>query len=467
MIPRLAELVRRLTKRVEAIHRHASVNRRALAILGVVVALAAPAGVLRALCVGNACAAASGEAAIPFCSLPPGERAGISRGFNEQRSPDVLTIAGSTAVVSRGEDSRSAWPSLLDDTDDRVPIAFWGNGVQPGAEIPDGTGIDDIAPTAAGLIGLKRPHPNVRSGEAIEGVATDDDTRLLVQVVWRSVGSADLQAEPDAWPFLESAMDQGAGTLSAGTGSLPIDPAAVVTSLGTGGLPGQHGMVGEFVRNNQGRVVPAWGKGTPVSVIATLGDHLDELLDEEPKIALVGTRVADRGAIGGHWYPGSNDDTEVLDPGVSPRELTSTALRVLRNRGYGRDDIPDLLVVVAGGSIAELDASLRTLSAGVNRFTGERSSLVLTATGADPAPSQNQVSAGGVVRRLERSIPGGKGIVEAVTGGGFFLDQAVLADQKIANDDVVSSLALLKAPDGSKLFADVFPALAVSFERYC
>lgn len=467
MTPRLAEPVRRLTNRVEAIHRHASANRRALAMLVVVVALAAPAGALRVLCVGNGCAVASREAAIPFCSLPPGERAGISRGFNEQRSPDVLAITGGTTVVSRGGDTRSTWPSLLDDTGDRVPIAFWGNGVQPGAEIPDGTGIDDIAPTAARLIGLSRPHPNVRSGEAIEGVAADDDARLLVQVVWRSVGSADLEAEPGAWPFLASAMGQGAGTLSAETGSLPLDPTAVVTSLGSGGLPGQHGMVGEFVRNDQGRVVPAWGKGTPVSVIATLGDHLDELLDEEPKIALVGTRVADRGAIGGHWYPGSDDDTEVLDPGASPRELTSTALRVLRNRGYGRDDVPDLMVVVAGGSLAELDASLRTLSDGVNQFTGERSSLVVTATGANPAIDQNKVSAEGVVRRLERSIPGGKGIVEAVTPGGFFLDQAVLADEKIANDDVVSSLASLKAPDGSKLFADVFPALAVSFERYC
>ena len=64
-----------------------------------------------------------------------------------------------------------------------------------------------------------------------------DEPSLVVQVVWKGVGSADLEAHPHAWPFLRATIAGGGGTLEGTTGSLPLDPTATLTTIGTGGLP--------------------------------------------------------------------------------------------------------------------------------------------------------------------------------------------------------------------------------------
>jgi hypothetical protein len=38
---------------------------------------------------------------------------------------------------------------------------------------------------------------------------------------------------------------------------------------------------------------------------------------------------------------------------------------------------------------------------------------------------------------------------------------------EVTSDDVVRVMRGLRAPDGEPLFADAFPAFAVSFSRYC
>jgi hypothetical protein len=37
----------------------------------------------------------------------------------------------------------------------------------------------------------------------------------------------------------------------------------------------------------------------------------------------------------------------------------------------------------------------------------------------------------------------------------------------VSTDDVATALRALEGPDGTSLFADAFPAFAVSFSRYC
>jgi sialate O-acetylesterase len=54
-------------------------------------------------------------------------------------------------------------------------------------------------------------------------------------------------------------LDDGAGTLEGETGSLPIDPAATLTTVGTGGLPSQHGITGSFVRLARQALSVAYG----------------------------------------------------------------------------------------------------------------------------------------------------------------------------------------------------------------
>ena len=88
--------------------------------------------------------------------------------------------------------------------------------------------------------------------------------RLILLIAWKGAGADELRDRPRAWPYLASLMRDGAGTLDGRTGSLPLDPAATETTIGTGGLPSQHGITGSYVRNTGGQVVPAYAPNAPV-----------------------------------------------------------------------------------------------------------------------------------------------------------------------------------------------------------
>ncbi|MDQ4143108.1 MAG: hypothetical protein M3198_05060, partial [Actinomycetota bacterium] len=242
---------------------------RLLSLVIVVAALGAPAAVLRGLCAGNSCdEEASASSEVPFCSLPPEVREPFAAGFEGElhRSPDILGVTGDSVVVGGSAygpgAARPPWPSVRPSSE-RVPVAFSGTGVSAVA-IPDGTGLDDIAPTIAEILALRRPNPQVRSGEAIEGIASGETPRLVIEVALKNVGSRDVEADRGAWVSLRELLDQEASTLDARVGSVPVEPTASLTTIGTGGLPHQHGMVGTLVRNDEGDVVRAWGARSPV-----------------------------------------------------------------------------------------------------------------------------------------------------------------------------------------------------------
>ena len=187
-------------------------------MLLVLALVGAPAFVLRVFCVGNSCDAGSTEAqaAVPFCPLPESLRRAIVAGFREGRSPDVMAATDGTGTVatSFGDRVGVEWPRAAnsrDITDDRVPIAFLGGGVTPGL-LPEGVRLDAIAPTLEEVAGIRRPHADVRTGDAVPGVFADGSrpTPLVVVIAWKGVGSPDLEETPGAWPFLRRAMREGA-----------------------------------------------------------------------------------------------------------------------------------------------------------------------------------------------------------------------------------------------------------------
>jgi hypothetical protein len=437
-------------------------RRRTLAVLAVAAVVALPAVVLRVLCVGRACAQpAEVRATVPFCSLPEDTRRRIADGFRDGRSPDVLAataatpVRGSRALGALG----AAWPSARGPAP-TVPIVLSGTGVRAGAPVPTGTGLRDVAPTVAEIIGLRRAHPEVRSGEAVPGVATGRRPRLVVTVVWKGVGGDELAASRRAWPTLRGLLRDGAGTLRGQPGSQPLDPAALLATLGTGGLPREHGITGTLVRNDRGAVVRAWGPGAPFSVIAALGDDLDRRLRQEPRIGLVGTDVADRGVIGGNWY--LQNDRDDVDIGSGSAAGQAARAERLLATGYGADDVPDLLVVVMEGPVRAMDRALARVVAAARRASGGSVALVVISTG--PA-GDDGVGHDRVARQVERAV-GGR-IVEATAVGGLFLDQRVLAGGTVTQDDVLTALRRLRAPGGGPLLADAFTGVAVSLARYC
>jgi len=437
-------------------------DRRVLVLLVVALAAAAPAAALRLLCVGRACRDRDQvRTLVPYCSLPEAARQLLAAGFRDGRGPHILAVAGEMPVAgSDGTRTLAApWPTDEPDRAGRIPLAFWGSGVAPGTEIPSGTRLDAVAPTVAQLIGLDRPHPGVRSGEAVPGVASDAEPRLVLLVAWKGVGSGDLETRRDAWPNLRGLVRRGAGTLDAEVGSVPLDPAAVLATVGTGGLPKDHGITGALVRNDRGRVVTAWGPGTPFSVIATLGDDLDELTDQAPRIGLVGTQTWDRGLIGGNWYIENDRDDVVLDRRTARQ--VAAAERLLSS-GYGADEVPDLLAVAMDGPVPVMDQALGALVEAAQRATGGRVAVVLTATGSTAAPGALPAEA------AEAALEADLGdVVEATAVGGFFLDQETMATSGVTDDRVVSAARRLETPGEDRLLADVFPQIAVTFARYC
>ncbi|HEX5948957.1 MAG TPA: alkaline phosphatase family protein [Actinomycetota bacterium] len=437
-------------------------NRRAVVLALAALALAAPAVILRVLCVGRACPDRSAAAeAIPFCSLPSATRDLLATGFRDGRGPNVLAVAGDAPVV--GSDASGlppvGWPTGEPDDSGRVPLAFAGAGVARSAVIPDGATLDAVAPTMAELIGLARPHPGVRSGEAISGVVEGPKPRLVVLVVWKGVGTRDLDARPSAWPNLRRLLRRGSGSLEARAGSLPLDPAAVQATIGTGGLPSDHGITGALLRDDRGDVVTAWGPGTPYSVIAALGDDLDELNEQAPRIGLVATEAWDRGLIGGTWYVETDQDDVVMRR--RPAQQVEAVADLLAT-GYGIDGVPDLLAVSMDGPLGAVDRALGELTRLADRAAGGRAAVMVTGTGA--VEPEGGISATEALAELRAELGP---VVEAAAVGGFFLDTEALAAEGLTGDRVVSAARRLAGPDGAPLFDDVFPQIAVTFARYC
>jgi hypothetical protein len=421
----------------------------------------APAVVLRSLCAGRSCERPAGAvAAAPFCSLPDALRARLFDGFRDGRSPEIVGVTGEVPVIG-GEgfvarDGAPAWPSASSDAAPSLPLVFAGTGIDSTTTVRPGTTLDAVAPTVAEIIGLRRPHPEVRSGEAVEGVATGEAPRLVLEVVAKGLGSDELAEGP----VVKRLLAGGAGTLDAHPGSLPLDPAAILTTIGTGGLPRQHGITGTLVRNDEGRLTRAWGGAAPVSVIAGLGDDLDERLGQRPKIALVADDRADRGLVGGNWYVDVDRDFLHISS-----DVVRGARRALA-RGLGRDRTPDLLGVTIDDTPRRIDAALGRLVSLANSASRRSLAVVVTATGEAPALRAPAVSARRVVTRVHKRL-GTDGVVEAATPGGLFTDQQVLADGSISEDDVVGTLASMRGLAGDRLFADAFTGRAVTFARYC
>ena len=409
-----------------------ALDRRFVVALFAIALVLAPAAVLRALCVGHSCDdPAENRASTPFCALPEGQRRSVVAGFREGRSPDVLVVPH-------------------EPPDNRVPLLFAGTGIDAGASIPEGTRLDAVAPTLAEAIGLDRPHPEVRSGKPVDGLTTGERPKLIVLIAVVGLGSD--QVSDARWDALENMEDAGAASLDVVVGSTPHDRAAITTTIGTGGLPDQHGITGTFVRNEGGRVVPSWGRGAPVSVIASVADDMDELQHQEPRIGLIAASPRDRGLIGGNWYVGNDEDDITIQR--SPTKAAAASKALLAD-DYGTDEVTDLFAVSLEGPPPEVDGAIEEIVTTARAVSSEQVVVVVAGTGAvgeeDPA----------IAGEVERILPGPTTFIERAVSGGFFVDQDALARTGADTDAIVDAVVQTGA------FADAFPAITVEFARYC
>jgi hypothetical protein len=431
-------------------------------MLVVLAAIGIPAAVLTATCAGRSCDASGGETVrVPFCPLPTALKDGIANGFREGRSPDVLGVAAGTPVYTDVDGLRTSWPATGAYTDLRVPMVFAGTGVTQGASVPNGTTLDRVAPTVSDILGFERAFPEVRSGTSITGVANGERPRLVILIALKGVGSSELESQPDDWPFLSSLLDDGAGTLEGEAGSLPLDPAATLTTIGTGGLPSQHGITGSFVRNGEGAVVQAYAPDAPVQIIATLADDLDHA-NPSMLVGLVATDERDRGIVGGDWYP----DEDPVDTVIGDSATAPLSVKVHLTTGYGVDDVPDVIGVVLDGRVRSMDRWTREIVTEAERATSGSTLVVVAGTGSSDT-DRLAVPDDGVVDAVEEAVPGDAPAVAATVPGGLFLDQAVLREQQVTGQVAVDALLSASGPSGERMLADAFQGFAVSFARYC
>ena len=445
------------------------IGRRLSTLLLVLALVGAPAVVFRVFCVGNSCDAGGTEAqsAVPFCPLPESLRRAIAAGFREGRSPDVMAATDGTGAVATGfgDRVRVAWPGASgagDPTDSRVPVVFLGSGVTPGA-LPDDVRLDAIAPTLEAVAGVRRPHPDVRTGDAVPGVIADGarPTPLVVVIAWKGVGTPDLEEAPGAWPFLRRAMRQGAGTTDADTGSLPLDPAATLTTIGTGGSPSAHGITGTLVRDDDGTVGRAWSAPGTGSVIATFADDLDATTGQQASVGAVLTEAADRGIIGDGWYLDS-DDRDPVARVADPRRAGVASQTIVTSEGFGGDGLTDVLGVVLDGRVREVDSATADVVEAVRAEVPD-TTFVIAGTGSLTAPGA--LDASDLAAAVDASV--GAPVVAATAADGLFLDRGVLVDRSLTTQQAADALRAERRLSGGLLFADVYPSFAVAFSRYC
>jgi hypothetical protein len=91
--------------------------------------------------------------------------------------------------------------------------------------------------------------------------------------------------------------------------------------------------------------------------------------------------------------------------------------------------------------------------------------MAVTSTGSEGVRDPGALAVSDVEAEVELAV--GADVIEASTPGGFFLDQDEMARSELPDDRVTSALRNIKTAGGEPLFADVFPAIAVTFARYC
>jgi hypothetical protein len=432
-----------------------TVERRLATLLLVLGLIAVPAAALRAFCVGNSCAAEEERIEpVPFCSLERSVRDLVSAGFYEGRSPDVLGVTGDETVTSHAARSLGVpWPST-ERPDTVVPVVLLGPAFTGGA-LPDDLRLNQIAPTLEPLLGFERPFPEVRSGRAIPGaVRPGATTPLTVIVVWRGVGMPEIEDAIEPVRLLDH--------LTAGLaqpGSIPLDPAAVATTIGTGGLPSEHGITGAVLGTEDGPA-RAFSTRAPGTVIATLGDDLDEVTGGEALVGMVAADRTDRGLIGWNWYGNEDDDTVVVDR----RDPVGQVERLL-GEGWGRGNAPDLLGVTLVGEVEAMDAATSRIVDVVQARVPE-AAIVVTATGSLAAV--DAIDDRELAERVERTLRTSDPVIAGSAAGGFFVDDEAAAAQGITSQQVADAMAVQVAGDpSSPLFDDTFPSFTVRFGRYC
>jgi Type I phosphodiesterase / nucleotide pyrophosphatase len=330
------------------------------------------------------------------CDLPRIQLRRILNGYITGKSGEIQFVLRTPHFF--GANSHSGpWDFLQ-----HVPMFFYGPGhVAPVGKIDRPVTVADFAPTLGRFLGYDF---DTADGEVLEeAVVPDaDPPRVILFVVWDGGGRNVMTEYPAAWRDLRRLIPDGAWFDNATVGSSPSVTPATHATMGTGVFPRTHGALDLRIRDGDQLVGPILN-GPQYLLAPTLADEWD--LDEgnRPVVGFVATEPA-LGMIGhGSFTEGGDKDlalgqregvwgltpenqryfsyepelTElpgVLEEAVRRLDLedgqqdglwlgepvleapadilhtpayaeyqTEVLRNVIRVKGFGRDDVPDLL----------------------------------------------------------------------------------------------------------------------------
>ena len=187
----------------------------------------------------------------------------------------------------------------------RVPLVARGMGLPGGREVERPVDIAAIAPTYARILGMNGfDSPAACLEEVIDceqrgGVA--DPPRVIFTVVIDGGGWNVLDRYPEAWPNIRRLMDEGISYTEANIGSAPSTTGALHATIGTGYYPAQHGIPGNVLRDDNGKIVDVFlHTKTDLRYLRkpTVSEIWDEQNDNEAIVATISYENWHLGMIG-------------------------------------------------------------------------------------------------------------------------------------------------------------------------
>lgn len=462
------------------------------------------------------------------CGLPTAWLERTRRGYFEPRSGQISLLPRTPAYMASGGEGWShsgPWPYLQD-----VPLVFYGPGLIPAyAGATEPATMADIAPTIGSLLGIDW---HFGDGKALAEVAPRPSARppkLVLTIVWDGGGWNTLRMYDGDWPNLERLIAGGVSFTDATVGSSPSVTPAVHSTLGTGSYPWTAGVTGVAVRDEAGEVADAFLEGESGRFLqrTTLAESWDERRGGRPLIGMLGYEPWHLGMIGkGAEFRGEPDDDAVwLDVETNewitnpdhyrlPKAVTSVdtldghleeldardgavdgawldndilgmpdrieetpafirfhtdvLLNLVREGGYGDDDVTDLLFTnfkqidrvghyfnmdspEVRESLVETDRQLGRIIAGLDEDVGPGNYVIVLTADHGQQPDAAAVDGFGIdPNEVERDIATEFGpVIDAVWPTEVFLDDEGLAREGVTVDEVARWLGDYRIEDNA------------------
>jgi Type I phosphodiesterase / nucleotide pyrophosphatase len=261
--------------------------------------LAGSAAIPLSIALGNklpalALAAPKRYGAQGACGLPPYVLTRIWRGYDPTLSGQVIVVPHGRNFLGAGAPHASPWAYTQD-----VPMFWYGPGqVQPGFFSQPVTSAD-IAPTIAGILGIKGDFTAPDGNDLeIPLVLDRKPLKLIVVLVWDAGGRFVLDLWPQNWPHLRDLRKRGAWFDKATVGSSPSNTAPIHATIGTGAFPRHHGIIDNVMKFPDGRIRSSWADGPDMLRVPALAEVYQEAMGPAVAVGMAGSVSWHLGMVG-------------------------------------------------------------------------------------------------------------------------------------------------------------------------